>query len=189
MSQIKVVAVSGNPATPSRTLSLVQRILTTLASKASVDPHLIELSTVGRTLGAALTRKQLSAEGEATIALVESAQLLVVASPTYRATYTGQFKHLFDLVGYEALAGIPVILAATGGSDRHALLIEHQLRPLFSFFRAFTVPTGIYAVESDFDNYEVKSPAVLERIDGAVDEALRLFPPAVRLPEKLRAIA
>lgn len=189
MSQIKVVAVSGNPGTPSRTVSLVQRVLDTLAERAHVETHLVEIADVGPRLGQALTRKALSPAAEATVALVESAQLLVVGSPTYRATYTGQFKHLFDLVGYEALVGTPVILTATGGSDRHALLIEHQLRPLFSFFRAFTVPTGIYAVESDFEDYQVKAPEVTQRVDAAVDEALRFFPHAVRASEKLRAIA
>lgn len=189
MSTINVVAVSGNPAAPSRTLALVAAILSALKAKADISADVIDVATVGGTIGRALSRKELDADGEAVITRIERAELLVVASPTYRATYTGLFKHLFDLVGYEALVGVPVILAATGGSERHALLIEHQLRPLFGFFRSLTVPTGIYAVESDFDNYELVSPAVSQRIHGAVDEALRLLRPAERAAVRLRAIA
>src|ERR671918_283478 len=59
---------------------------------------------------------------------------LMVASPVYRASFTGLFKHVFDFVGQYSLIDTPVLLAATGGSDRHALIIDHQFRPLFSFF-------------------------------------------------------
>ena len=74
---------------------------------------------------------------------IESATLLIVASPVYRASFTGLFKHVFDFVGQYSLIDKPVLLAATGGSDRHALIIEHQFRPLFSFFQALTLPIGV----------------------------------------------
>ena len=60
---------------------------------------------------------------------IESADALIVATPVYRGSYTGLFKHLFDLVDHEALIGTPVLLAATGGSDRHSLVIDHQFGP------------------------------------------------------------
>ena len=78
---------------------------------------------------------------EPTRQAIEAADLLIVASPVYKGSYTGLFKHLFDFVGYEALIGKPTLLLATGGSERHALVIDHQLRTLFGFFRAATVPT------------------------------------------------
>jgi len=68
-----------------------------------------------------------------------------------------------------------VLLAATGGSDRHALIIDHELRPLFSFFQALTLPIGVYATEADFENYQVKNPAVTARIALAVERALPLL--------------
>jgi FMN reductase len=95
-----------------------------------------------------------------------------VATPVYRASYTGLFKHLFDLVHHESLIDIPVLLAATGGSDRHALVIDHQLRPLFSFFQAQTLPVGVYAVEKDFDGYDIASAALQERIALAIARAV-----------------
>ncbi|MFT2588721.1 NAD(P)H-dependent oxidoreductase, partial [Escherichia coli] len=70
---------------------------------------------------------------------------------------------LFDLVPQESLFGKPVLLAATGGSDRHALAIDHQLRPLFAFFQALTLPLGVYANAQEFDNETIISAALQER--------------------------
>jgi FMN reductase len=122
-----------------------------------------------------LTRAQISAAAEAVAQSVETADVLIVATPIYRASYTGALKHLFDLVGHEALVGRPVILAATGGSHLHDLVTEHQLRPLLSFFGALTVPTAIYATEADFDGYVLTSAMVTDRIDRAADEVARLI--------------
>jgi len=66
----------------------------------------------------------------------------------------------------------PVLLAATGGSERHALMIDHQLRPLFSFFQARTLPLGVYATDKDFADYRVQDVALLERARLAVQRAL-----------------
>jgi FMN reductase len=78
---------------------------------------------------------------------------------------------LFDLVGQDALVDVPVLLAATGGSERHALVLEHQLRPLFSFFQARTLPIGVYASTPDFTDYEVTSEALRQRIALAAERA------------------
>lgn len=98
--------------------------------------------------------------------------------PVYRASFTGLFKHLFDFVEQYAIVGQPVLLAATGGGERHALIIEHQLRPLFGFFQALTLPVGVYASSADFDGYELRAEsAVATRIQQAVDRALPLVRP------------
>ena len=173
--KLKVVAVSGNLQRPSRTLVLVDELLATLGRSTSIDMHLIELGEVGPQIGGALYRNQLSVAAEAEIAAIESADLLIVASPVYRATYTGLFKHLFDFVHHEALIDVPVLLAATGGSDRHALVIDHQLRPLFSFFQARTLPIGVYATEKDFNGYEIGAGPLRDRVTLAIDRALPLL--------------
>jgi FMN reductase len=140
----------------------------------------IEMAEVAPLIFSSLTRAQTSAAGEAVVRSVETADALIVATPVYRASYTGALKHLFDLVSHEALIGMPVILAAAGGSNLHGLVTEHQLRPLLSFFGALTVPTAIYATEADFDEYSLTSTAVINRIDRAADELARLIagPPA-----------
>jgi len=172
VKKLKVVAVSGGLQRPSRTLVLVQELLAALGDALPIDVHLIELGNIGPQFAGSLYRSQLPANVEAEVAAIESADLLIVASPVYRGSYTGLFKHLFDFVHHEALTDKPVLLAATGGSDRHALVIDHQLRPLFSFFQARTLPIGVYAVEKDFEGYEVSSPALKERIALAIARAV-----------------
>ncbi|ENO86091.1 FMN reductase [Thauera linaloolentis] len=170
-NQIKVVAVSGGLQRPSRTLSLVEALIDALGEQAPISVRLIELGSIGPRLAGALYPSQLPDDVRADIAAIESADFLVVASPVYRASFTGLFKHLFDFVDQNALIDVPVLLAATGGSDRHALVIEHQLRPLFSFFQAHTLPIGVYGSEAEIRDYEVSSPALQARIDLAAGRA------------------
>lgn len=187
---VSLVAVSGSLHSPSKTTVLVSEILGAFAGAlrdvgVEVETHLIELGDVGRVFSGALRRDELRPEAEAAIRHIESATLLIVASPVYRASFTGLFKHVFDFVGQSSLIDKPVLLAATGGSDRHALIIEHQFRPLFSFFQALTLPIGVYASDADFVDYRIESDALRERIGQAVSRGL----PVVRgtLPDAVSA--
>jgi FMN reductase len=170
--QLKIVAVSGGLQRPSRTLALVEQLLEELTDAFPARTHLIELGEIVPKFGSVLQRSRLPADVELLLREIETADLLVVASPIYRGTYSGLFKHLFDFVHQEALVDVPVLLAATGGSDRHALAIDHQLRPLFSFFQAHTLPIGVYATDKEFDSYRVNSDALLARIALAVERAV-----------------
>ena len=173
--RLEVVAVSGSLHAPSRTTALVNEILASLSRQLPVTAHVIEMNVTGPEFAGALRRDQLPASVEEELLRIEGADLLVVASPVYRASFTGLFKHLFDFVGQYALVNKPVLLAATGGSDRHALIIEHQFRPLFGFFQALTLPLGVYANDSDFTEHRVSSLDLHERIDLAVARALPLL--------------
>lgn len=173
--KFKVVAVSGSVQRPSRTLVLVEQLLAALAEVLPIDVHLITLEELAPAIGGTSYRDQLPGRVQAELAAIESADVLVVGSPVYRGSYTGLFKHLFDLVHHETLIDVPVLLAATGGSDRHALVIDHQLRPLFSFFQARTLPLGVYASEQDFSGHEITSQALRDRIALAVARALPLL--------------
>jgi FMN reductase len=169
---LKVVAVSGSLHTPSKTTTLVREILASFGASVPIDAHLIEVAEIGPEFAGAVTRDQLPDSVEQELRRIESADLLIVASPVYRASFTGLFKHLFDFVGQYALVGTPVILAATGGGERHALILEHQLRPLFGFFQALTLPVGVYASDTDFTAGALTSDAVRTRIDQAVSRSL-----------------
>ncbi|HCS62328.1 MAG TPA: FMN reductase [Microbacterium sp.] len=173
-SPYRVVAVSGSLHEPSKTTALIRAIAAAVAERAPVDVTLIELTTIGPQLAGTLRRDQLSPALEAQLRAIEDADLLIVGSPVYRASFTGLFKHLFDFVGQYALVGKPVLLAATGGGERHALMIEHQLRPLFSFFQALTLPVGVYASDTDFDGYSISSEVLHARVALAADRALPL---------------
>lgn len=174
---LEIVAVSGGAYRPSRTLVLAEAILGELAERLQVPvrTRLIELSDIARPLGGALSRKELPEEVEEQLRAIETADLLVVASPVYRGSYPGLLKHLFDLVGMEALVDTPVLLAATGGSPLHALVIDHQLRPLFAFFPSLTLPIGVYGTEADFRDYRIVSEPLKARIRLAAERAVPLL--------------
>jgi FMN reductase len=178
----RVVAVSGSLHEPSKTTALVRAIAEAVAERAEVEVELIELTAIGPSLAGALRRDQLPAEVEEKLQAIEASDLLIVGSPVYRASFTGLFKHLFDFVGQYELVGKPVLLAATGGGERHALIIEHQLRPLFAFFQALTLPLGVYASDTDFDGYTIASDVLRSRIDLAADRALPLVGYAASRP-------
>ena len=171
---LRVVAVSGSLTAPSRTTALVEAISDAFGRALPVEAHLITLNALGPHLAGALTRKELPAEAEAELQRIENADLLIVATPVYRASFTGLFKHLFDFVDQYALVDTPVLLAATGGSERHALIIEHQLRPLFGFFQSLALPVGVYAHDSDFTDYRISNEQLTERIEKAIARALPL---------------
>ncbi|WP_341487659.1 FMN reductase [Pararhizobium sp. A13] len=176
MTERTILGLSGNVKKPSRTASLVEAIVLASAERTGASQHIIELVDAAPVLFKALRADQLDAQGRAIIDAVEAADVLVVGSPVYRASYTGALKHLFDLVDYRALTGKRVILAATGGTPLHGLMTEHQLRPLFGFFNALTLPTAIYATEADFTGYEISNPAVHERIERAVSDLAQVLP-------------
>lgn len=173
MSQpFKVVAVSGGLQRPSRTYALVQAVVDGIARKQAVEVELIELAETSQLIGGTLRRDALPAAVQAQLDAVESADLLIVGTPTFRASYPGLFKHFFDLVDQNGLIDVPVLLTATGGSSRHALVLEQALRPLFSFFQSLTLPIGVFATDGEFRDYQVADAGLQARIDLAVERAL-----------------
>jgi FMN reductase len=175
VTKLNVVAVSGSLQAPSKTIALVEEILVVLGEQLPIETHLIKLNELGPSFAGSLSRAGLPEKVERELQRIETADLLVVASPVYRASFTGLFKHLFDFVDQYALVDTPILLAATGGSERHALIIEHQFRPLFSFFQALTLPLGIYAHDSDFTDYRVSSDFLRDRIRKVIDRSLPLI--------------
>ncbi len=166
----KVVGLSGSLSRPSRTGLLVEAAVQRAAERYSREPLVIELSMIAGSLGRAAQGSDLDATAQAAVEALLDADALVLASPVYKGSYGGLFKHLFDLLDPLALVGKPVLLGATGGGPRHALVIEHQLRPLFGFFEAQTLATGIYASDTDFRDGALVSEALLERLDRAVGQ-------------------
>ena len=88
----------------------------------------------------------------AAIDAVRRADGLIVVTPVFSASYSGLFKTFFDVLEEGTLDGKPVLVAATAGTARHSLVLEHALRPLFSYLHAVVVPTGVFAATEDFGN-------------------------------------
>lgn len=161
---LRVVVVNGSPSQPSKTMGLVEVILDTLAGMLPVERSRIDVYRLGAGFTGAIERDEVTPEVEAQLRLTEQADLLIAATPVFHGSYPGMFKHFFDLVDQYALANKPVLLAATGGGDHHALVVEYALRPLFAFFQAMTVPVAIFASAGDFDGTVLLNPRVYGRI-------------------------
>lgn len=170
MSELHIVGFAGSSSVPSRTRSLVETIVATTADRIGARTSVYDLVDIHPSLGATLDPRQAPPDLAALIDTITQADALVVGSPVYKGTYTGLFKHLFDLIDPKALRDKPVVLTATGGSERHALVVDHGLRPLFAFFSADILSTGIYATEADFADYLPASVNLEARIERVVDE-------------------
>ena len=182
-----LLGVAGSVRRPSRTTALVAAVVDAIGERLGTSGRTIELGDGGAPFFAALQRDTLRGRALEIVEAIEAADVLVVGTPVYRASYTGLFKHVFDLVDQDALAGKAVVLTATGGSPMHGLVMEHQLRPLFGFFRAHTMPSAVYATETDFEQYAVASPAVRDRVARAAEEVARLLGPSTPMPGRRRA--
>jgi FMN reductase len=173
---LRIVGFAGSVSRPSKTRALVDLVTSKAAANLGATAATYDLTDLQPGLGVAQTLDDLDGLPRVILASILSADALVVGTPVYKGSYTGLFKHLFDLIDPAALAGKPVLLTATGGGDKHALVVEHQLRPLFGFFEAVTLPTGIYASGADFTDGVPASPTLLARIDRGVSQ----FPNGLR---------
>ena len=105
---------------------------------------------------------------------VTGADALIAVTPVFNASYSGLFKSFFDVVDSDALADKPVLLAATGGTARHSLALEHALRPMFAYLRAVTVLTAVFAASEDWGGAGGEAGGGLRgRVDRAAAELAR----------------
>lgn len=172
---LRIVVVNGSPNEKSKTMGLVDVILQTLQNELALTSHRIDVYRLGPGFTSAIERDEVSPDVEQSLQRAETADLLIAAIPVYRGSYPGMFKHFFDLVDQYALGNKPVVLAATGGGDHHALVLEHALRPLFGFFQAMTAPVAIFANSGDFDGTALLNPRVHGRIEMALADIAGLL--------------
>ena len=166
----RIVGLAGSLSKPSRTRALVEAAVERAVERYWLEGEVFDLLSFAPSLGSAARLADLDPTARASVDALVEADALVLASPVYKGSYCGLFKHLLDLLDPLSLMGKPILLGATGGGQRHALVIEHQLRPLLGFFEAQTLATGIYAADADFENGFVTSPAAIERLDRAVGQ-------------------
>ncbi|MBF5033194.1 MULTISPECIES: CE1759 family FMN reductase [Micromonospora] len=111
---------------------------------------------------------------------VATADGLIAVTPIFNASYNGLFKSFFDVVDRDALAGKPVLLGATGGTARHSLALEHAVRPMFTYLRAATLPTAVFAAPEDWagDDGDSALRSRIRRAGAELAEQVDRRPPA-----------
>lgn len=174
----RLTIVSGGLREPSSTRLLADRLGEAVkqelsSSGAEVTTTVIELRRLGRPIIDAMLSGFASTELEETFETVASADALIAVTPAFNASFSGLFKCFFDVLPEESLTDMPVLIAATGGTERHSLVLEHALRPLFSYLHAVVSPTGVYAATDDF-GVQRGSVGLGDRIRTAAADFARL---------------
>jgi FMN reductase len=171
-----LVVVSAGLGVPSSTRLLADRLAAATErhlSDAGIVPavRVIELREHAQDLTNHLLTGFPTRKLQEMIDAVVGADGLIVVSPIFNASYSGLFKLFFDVVERDGLAGTPTLLAATGGTARHSLAIDHALRPLFAYLNAGVVATGVYAAADDWGTAGVAADGgLVERIDRAASD-------------------
>ena len=182
----RVVVISGGLGSPSSTRVLsddiVARLRESLAMKGeSLEATVVELRELAHPITDALLTGFPTGELAKVIEKVAEADALVVVSPTFSASISGLVKSFFDILEPGTVTGKPVLLAATGGTERHSLMIDFAMRPLLSYLGALPVRTGVFAATSDFGGPQ--AAALAGRVRQAADE---LTDAIVGAPRKAR---
>ncbi|MFJ4693720.1 FMN reductase [Streptomyces sp. NPDC088766] len=167
---MKLVVVSAGLSVPSSTRLLTDRLAAATTGRTAADVQVVELRDLAVEIAHHLTNGFPGRKLAAALEAVTAADGLIVVTPVFSASYSGLFKSFFDVLDKDALTGKPVLIAATGGTARHSLVLEHALRPLFAHLRAVVVPTGVYAASEDWG-----AEGLPERIERAAGELAALM--------------
>jgi FMN reductase len=163
MSEAVVLGLAGSITSPSRSGALVARVLEILAG-AGRTGELIQLTDLPAD---ALLGRRKDPALERALGLATGASILVLGTPIYRASYTGQLKAFFDLLPRDALAGSVTGLIASGAVADHALAIDHGLRPLVASLAGLSAARAVYVTDADLETFP-SGP-----LPASVDERLR----------------
>jgi len=171
----RLVVVSAGTSDPSSTRMLADRIADRVRAVAAQRHAEVQISVVNlRELAAEITSalvSQLIGPGlTRAVELLGRADGVVASSPVYKAEASGLFSAFFHVLDNDLLIGKPVVLAATAGTARHALVVDQQMRALFAYLRTLTVPTSVFAAGEDWND-----SALGTRIDRAATELVLLM--------------
>ena len=167
---VRLVVINGGVSDPSSTRLLTDRIAqksidALSASGAGAEVSTISLGPIAVDIARSLVSGFPAEKVQSAIGRLAGADAVIAGTPVYKAGVSGLFKSFADLIDNDLLLAKPVVLAATGGSGRHAMVVDEHLRPLFAFLRAIPVPTSIYAAPEDWGTSELG-----RRIDRAAAE-------------------
>ena len=180
MTTTTIAVVTAGLSQPSSTRLLADRLTDAASAQLrstgrDVLVEVVDLRTLAHALADHLLTGFPSQELEQAISTVTHADALVAVTPIFSASYSGLFKTFFDVLETDALSGKPTLIAATAGTPRHSLALEHALRPLFSYLRAVVVPTAVFAATEDFG--ATADGRLDERVERAAGELTALLAP------------
>jgi FMN reductase len=171
----RLVVVSAGTSDPSSTRLLADRTAERAVALAArhgnpVTVSVIELREIAADISTALTSPLVTPKLQQAIAILSEADGIIAAAPVYKAGPSGLFTSFFDVLDNDLLIAKPVVLAATAGTARHALVADEAMRPMFAYLRTMTTPTSLFAAPEDWSD-----PALATRIDRAAVELVLLM--------------
>jgi len=171
----RLAVVSAGTGDPSSTSLLADRTAERAAALAAsrgtrVTINVIELREIAADISTALVSQLITPNLRRAITVLGGADGIIAAAPVYKACPSGLFTSFFHVLDNDLIIAKPVVLAATAGTARHALVADDQMRPLFAYLRALTVPTSLFAAPEDWSD-----PALGQRIDRAAVELVLLM--------------
>jgi FMN reductase len=174
----RLTIISGGLREPSSTRLLADRlevaVRTELAAlEITAESSFVELRPLGRPIMDAMLTGLVAPALDSAFDTVASADGVIAVTPAFNASFSGLFKSFFDVLPPESLTDMPVVIGATGGTERHSLVLEHSLRPMFSYLQAIVSPTGVYAATEDFGAGQ--GSALAQRIAKASADFARLM--------------
>jgi FMN reductase len=175
----RLAVVSGGLREPSSTRLLADRLSHAVQAELAsggdeVSATVIELRQFGRAIMDAMLTGFATKELQEAFDTVAGADGLIAVTPAFNASFSGLFKSFFDVLPEGSLSDMPVLIAASGGTERHSLVLEHALRPMFSYLHAVISPTGVYAATDDFGARPAYG-GLAERITTAAADYVRLL--------------
>ena len=173
--RFRLVVVNAGTSDPSSTRLLADRAAERAAALAArhgnaVTVSVIELREIAADISTALVSQLITPKLQNAITVLGEADGIIAAAPVYKAGPSGLFTSFFGVLDNDLLIAKPVVLAATAGTARHALVADDQMRPMFAYLRTLTVPTSLFAAPEDWGD-----PALNKRIDRAALELLLLM--------------
>jgi FMN reductase len=179
MNAKKIVVVSAGLGTPSSSRLLADQLGDTTGRRAAMlgvetEVMTFELRDLAVEIANNFVTGYAAPRLAEAIAAVEEADALIVVSPVFSASYSGLFKSFIDVLDNKSLDGKPVLLGVTGGSERHSMVLDFAMRPLFSYLRARVMPTGVFAGPMDWgrgdDGESASAGGLGARIERAAAE-------------------
>ncbi|MFI7248820.1 CE1759 family FMN reductase [Micromonospora chalcea] len=185
MTRRTLAVVSAGLAQPSSTRLLADQLAAAardeLAGRgATVELRTVELREHAHDVVNHLLTGFAPAALRRTLDAVAAADALIAVTPIFNASYNGLFKSFFDVIDRDTLAGKPVLIGATGGTARHSLALEHAVRPMFTYLRAATLPTAVFAAPEDWagDDGDSALRSRIRRAAAELAEQVEHRPPA-----------
>ena len=151
----RLVVVSAGLSQPSSTRLLADRLTAATVDRlreqgVDVDVTVVELRDLAHDITNNLLTGFASPKLQEVLDALADADGLIAVTPVFTTSYSGLFKSFVDIIDPAALTDLPVIIGATGGTERHSLALDYAMRPLFSYLHAVVVPTAVYAASSDW---------------------------------------